>query len=168
MSKVINYSVDETVRSPEKADHTRTGLVQRLQPTQAGAFLVWNVMYLSHTEPGSGGESVAGDVSFLRLQCRGESPQKVQVQIKTTPDEDILAWCDYIRTNRIWMAVIPGEKPAEPPWDVYGVPIQMGYFKFKENIRPKSRAGKALDYIFTASGGEIPKSAFRSMLHLFR
>ena len=90
--KEINYRVDEIFRSPEKADYTQVGLVQRLQHNQAGGFLVWNVLYLSHSDSGNGNGSETDDVTFLRLLCRGEGPQKVQVQIKTTSDEDILAW----------------------------------------------------------------------------
>ena len=162
--KEIDFRVDETFRPPEEADYNEIGLVQKLQHNQAGGRLVWNVMYLSHSDAGSEGAEETEDVTFLRLLCRGESAQKVQVQIKMYADGEILAWCDYIRTNSTWMAVLPEAKPAEPPWNVYGVPIEMGSFIFGENVKPKSKEGKALDYTFTASGGEIPKSFFRSLL----
>ena len=163
----INFRVDENFRSPEKEDYTQIGLVQRLQNEENKGVLYWNVLYLSHSETDNSSVSETDEVTFLRLVCRGDPPHKVQVQIKSNRDENTLAWCDYLRTNAIWLAVIPEVKPTNPPWNVYGVPIEMGSYIFGEQIKPKNDAGQALDYLFSASGGQIPKSGLRSIFSFF-
>lgn len=162
--KDVTFRIDDEVRIPQKIDYTQIGLVQRLKNNEAGGVLYLNVLYLSYVDSEKSTGSVMEGVGFLKLVCRTKDPQKVQVQMKSSSDQNISAWCDYIRTDKKWIAIKPDLPSIIPPWDTCLIPIDFESYSFGEVIRPISPEGKALDYIFTASGGQIPKSNLRSLL----
>jgi hypothetical protein len=162
--KDITFRIDDEVRAPEKIDYTQTGLVQRLKNNEAGGVLYLNVLYLSYADSEKSAGSGVEGVSFLKLACRSKSPQKVQVQVKSSSDQNISAWCDFVRTHKKWIAIKPNQPSLTPPWDSCLIPIEFESYNFGEVVRPISSEGQALDYIFTASGGQIPKTIVRSLL----
>ena len=162
--KGVTFRIDDEIRAPGKIDYTQIGLVQRLKNNEVGGILHLNVLYLSYVDSEKSAGSGVEGVSFLKLACRSKSPQKVQVQMKSSFDQNISAWCDYVRTHKKWIAIKPNQPSTKPPWDSCLVPIEFESFSFGEAIRPESIEGKALDYIFTASGGQIPKTLVRSLL----
>jgi hypothetical protein len=162
--KDVAFRIDDEVRAPEKIDYTQTGLVQRLNNNEAGGVLYLNVLYLSYLDSEKSTGSVMEGVSFLKLVCRSKSPQKVQVQMKSSSDQNISAWCDYVRTHKKWIAIKPNQPSIIPPWDSCLIPIEFESYNFGEVVRPISSEGQALDYIFIASGGQIPKTIVRSLL----
>jgi hypothetical protein len=162
--KDVTFRIDDEVRPPQKIDYTQIGLVQRLKNNEAGGVLYLNVLYLSYADSEKSAGSGVEGVSFLKLACRSKSPQKVQVQMKSSSDQHISAWCDYVRTHKKWIAIKPNQPSITPPWDSCLIPIEFESYSFGEDIKPISSEGQALDYIFTASGGQIPKTIVRSLL----
>jgi len=162
--KDVTFRIDDEVRAPQKIDYTQIGLVQRLKNNEAGGVLYLNVLFLSYVDSEKSTGSVMEDVSFLKLVCRSKNPQKVQVQMKSSSDQNISAWCDYVRTDKKWIAIKPDLPSTKPPWDSCIIPIEFESYSFEEDIRPMSSEGQALDHIFTASGGQIPKTKIRSLL----
>jgi hypothetical protein len=161
----VTFRIDDEVRPPEKIDYTQIGLVQRMKNNEAGGVMHLNVLYLSYVDSEKSAGSGVEGVSFLKLACRSKSPEKVQVQTKSSSDLNISAWCDYVRTHKKWLAIKPNEPSTTPPWDTCLIPIEFESYSFGEVIKPISIEGKALDYIFTASGGQIPKTLVGSLLN---
>lgn len=160
----VTFRIDDEVRTPQKIDYTQIGLVQRLKNNEAGGVQYLNVLYLSYVDSERSTGLVMEGVAFLKLACRTKNPQKVQVQMKSSSDQNISAWCDYIRTDKKWIAIKPDLPSITPPWDSCLIPIEFKSYSFGEVIRPMSPEGRALDYVFTASGGKIPKTTLRSLL----
>jgi len=158
--KENTFEIDHRMRLPEEVDPARIGLIQRVQNKEGGGAYRFNVLYLASQASGNPSAEDTGDIARLVLFCRAGNPIKVQVQRMTGLDPKVSAWCDYLRIEKRWVAVIPETKPTGSPWDVCLTPIDLEHYSFRENAHPESREGQALDFIFTASGGQIPDSTW--------
>ena len=167
-NKEIHFRIDDRVRIWQEVEYTQTGLVQRVKNNPVGGVWHVNVLSLAYQRSGNKDESEIGDMTYLGLVCNASNPQKVQVQLRSSLDPNILAWCDYLRTEKRWIAVIPEVKPNNPPWSACTVPIELTPYCFQAVAGPEGREAKALDFIFMASGGRIPESKWRHLMNLFK
>jgi len=136
------FGIDDRMRLPARGGPNPHWPGAESANNQAGCAYAFNVLYLSCQNSGDPSDVHTGRPHLPCPVCRARDPQKVQVQMMTGSDTGISAWCDYLRTEKWWVAVIPERKPAGPPWDACLIPIDLEAYSFSKK-RPSGNHGRA-------------------------